>query len=223
MNTTTTILAVTGGGDGDPITPQSTNLGRPGAVAATGLWVFMGVATMLFTMLSVAYVLRLDGVDGYPLALPWQLWFSTALLATGGVGLQRASAAARKSRRSNTHSLLFAGGACALAFVAVQLWAWGEMQAARVLVTGNPAGTFFYLLTAMHSLHVAGGLGAWALTLRIVRTNADLAAVAWRIDLCARYWHFLLLAWVALFAMMALLTPEVVRVICSVLKPSAAQ
>jgi cytochrome c oxidase subunit 3 len=206
MNTTTTILAATGGGDEDPVTPRWTSLGRPGAVAATGLWVFMGVATMLFTMLTVAYVLRLDGVDGYPLALPWQLWFSTALLAAGGVALQRAGAAA-----------------CALEFVAVQFWAWGEMQAARVVVTGNPAGTFFYLLTAMHGLHVAGGLGAWALTVSIIRTNADLAAVAWRIDLCARYWHFLLLVWVALFAMMALLTPELVRVICSVLKPSAAQ
>lgn len=223
MDTATTILGVTGGGDEDPTTPQSSSLGRPGAVAATGLWVFMGVATMLFSMLSLAYVLRLDGVDGYPLALPWQLWFSTALLAAGGVALQRASAAARTSRRSKTHALLLAGGACALAFVGVQLWAWGEMQAARVLLTGNPAGTFFYLLTAMHSLHVAGGLVAWALTVRIIRPNADPAGIAWRIDLCARYWHFLLLAWAALFAMMALLTPEAVRVICSVLKPSGAQ
>jgi cytochrome c oxidase subunit 3 len=223
MNTTTTILAATGGGDVDPVAPRSTSPGRPGAVAATGLWVFMGVATMLFTMLTVAYVLRLDGVDGYPLALPWQLWFSTALLAAGGVALQQAGAAARRSHRSNTHSLLLAGGTCALAFVAVQFWAWGEMQAARVVITGNPAGTFFYLLTAVHSLHVAGGLGAWALTVSIIRGNADLAAVAWRIELCARYWHFLLLVWVALFAMMASLTPELVRVICSVLKPSAAQ
>jgi len=49
MDTTTTILRVTGRGDGDdPALPKTTGLrrGRPGAVAATGLWVFMGVATM---------------------------------------------------------------------------------------------------------------------------------------------------------------------------------
>ena len=73
MDTTTAILAVTGGGDEDPATRQSTSLGRPGAVATTALWFFMGVATMLFTMLSLAYVLRLDGVDGYPLAQSVQL------------------------------------------------------------------------------------------------------------------------------------------------------
>jgi hypothetical protein len=38
MDTTTTILGVTGGGDEDPSTPQSKSRGRPGAVAATGLW-----------------------------------------------------------------------------------------------------------------------------------------------------------------------------------------
>ncbi|MEY2688066.1 MAG: hypothetical protein RL375_2264, partial [Pseudomonadota bacterium] len=29
----------------------------------------------------------------------------------------------------------------------------------------------------------------------------------WRLALCARYWHFLLLIWVALFAMLAGLRP----------------
>lgn len=213
METTTTIVGVA---TSKSISPPG---GRPDAIAATGLWVFMGVATMLFLLFGLAYVLRLDGVDGYPLALPSQLWLSTALLAIGSVALQRASAAARGARRSRGHALLLTGGVCAFAFLCVQLWAWTEMQAARVMLSGNPAGTFFYLLTAMHGLHVAGGIVAWALAARKVWSHADPAGVAWRITLCARYWHFLLVVWIGLFAMMALLTPEVVRIICSTLKP----
>lgn len=218
MSTSTAILAPTGRGD-DPGATPSTGLSRPAAVAATGLWFFMAVATMLFGLFSMAYVLRLDGVEGYPLALPWQLWLSTALLAFGGIALQRAGAAARLTRRAAALGLLLAGGACTFAFLGVQVWAWSEMQEARVMLNGNPAGSFFYVLTALHGLHVAGGLVAVVLTVHKVWPHADPAPVAWRLRLCARYWHFLLVVWVLLFAMMALLTPEAVRLICSTLKP----
>jgi len=218
MNTSIAVLATAGRGD-DPGMRQSNGLSRPDAVAATGLWFFMGVATSLFGLFGVAYVLRLDGVEGYPLALPWQLWLSTGMLAIGGIALQLASAAARLARRPLALGLLLAGGACTFAFLGAQLSAWSDMQAARVMLNGNPAGSFFYVLTAMHGLHVAGGLVAVVLTVYRVWPYTDPASVAWRLRLCARYWHFLLAVWVVLFAMMALLTPDIVRLICSTLKP----
>lgn len=214
----TTPLPVALGEHDPPSGDLSAGPVRPGAAAATALWVFMGVVTMLFSLSSLAYVLRLDGVDGYPLALPWQLWLSTALLAVGGLALQGASLAARRGHRSGAHALWLAGGVFTLAFLGAQLWAWSGMQAARVTLTGNPAGSFFYMLTALHGLHVAGGIVAWLLVTRIFGSAADPAGIAWRITLCARYWHLLLLVWASLFAMMALLTPEMVRAICSTLK-----
>jgi cytochrome c oxidase subunit III len=46
-----------------------------------------------------------------------------------------------------------------LAFLFAQLWARTEkMQASRVMLTGNPAGRICYPLTAMHGLHVIGGI-----------------------------------------------------------------
>lgn len=215
MNTTSSTLRVTrntGGGTGPRAGVRLRD--RPGAAAATGLWVFMGVATMLFSLFLAAYVIRLDGVDGYPLAMPWQLWLSTAVLAAGSILLQRASAAARESASERLHALLLAGGVSALVFIGTQLWAWQALLEARVLLAGNPAGSFFYLLTAMHGLHVIGGLVGWWVAVRAVWRQADPASLAWRITLCARYWHFLLVVWVVLFAAMALLTPELVRVIC---------
>ncbi len=79
---------------------------------------------------------------------------------------------------------------------------------------GNPAGSFFYLLTAMHGLHVMGGLVGWAVTARGARQDADPARTALRIALCARYWHFLLAVWLVLFAALGWLTPAVVNFIC---------
>jgi cytochrome c oxidase subunit 3 len=88
------------------------------------------------------------------------------------------------------------------------------LQDARVALAGNPAASFFYLLTALHGLHVLGGLAGWAGTMRAARRSGDAARVARRIALCARYWHFLLGIWLVLFATLGWLTPEVVAFIC---------
>ncbi|MDG0833376.1 bb3-type cytochrome oxidase subunit III [Pelomonas saccharophila] len=179
---------------------------RPGAAQSVALWVFMGVATALFSLFGVAYVMRLSASDAVAIGLPWQLWLSTGWLLAGSVLLQQAAWRAQGGQAPRAP--LLAGGACTLAFVATQAWAWQALLGARVSFTGNPAGSFFYLLTALHALHVAGGLAAWAWVLR------SPGQAPWRIALCARYWHFLLLVWVVLFTALGLIDPEVAGRIC---------
>ena len=179
---------------------------RPGAAQSIGLWVFMGVVTALFSLFGVAYVMRLSASDATAIGMPWQLWLSTAWLLAGSVALQQA--AWRAQRGLPAQALLLAGGGCALAFIAVQGWAWQALLGAKVSFAGNPAGSFFFLLTALHALHVVGGLVAWAWVQRSPERSA------WRIALCARYWHFLLLVWVVLFAALRLIDPQVAALIC---------
>jgi cytochrome c oxidase subunit 3 len=177
----------------------------------------MGVASALFSLFIASYLMRMNASDWSPIAMPQQLWLSTALLVAGSVALQLASAAAWHARRERMRALLAAGGICALAFLCVQLWAWQSLFAMRVMPAGNPAASFFYLLTAMHGLHVTGGLVAWAMAMRrswsaAAATHPD--RLAWSITLCARYWHFLLGLWVVLFATLGGVTPAVVSFIC---------
>ncbi len=187
---------------------------RAARAAGTGLWVFIGVASTLFALFLTAYGMRMDSSDWSPLALPWQLWLSSALLLAASLAMQGASAAAQAARWDRARPLLWGGGGFALAFLGSQWWAWQALDTARVMMAGNPAASFFYLLTAMHALHLLGGLAAWAVTAQLAWERADAARVALRIALCARYWHFLLVLWVALFAALGWLTPEIVRFIC---------
>ena len=189
---------------------------RPAAPRAldTGLWVFIGVASALFALFITAYAMRMDSSDWSTLALPRQLWLSSALLASGSVLLQRSGAAARQALWDRARALLAYGGACGAAFVAAQAWAWQALLATNVTLAANPAASFFYLLTALHALHVLGGLVAWGATLRAVARPADPLRVATLVALCARYWHFLLAVWAVLFATLGWLSPEVVRFIC---------
>ena len=183
----------------------------------TALWIFMGVASSLFALFIASYAMRMDANDWHPLAMPWQLWLSTLLLIFGSVALQLASRSARSADWGRARALLLMGGIAALAFICVQLWAWQVLLAAQVRPAGNPAGSFFYLLTAMHGLHVAGGLLVWCGTMRrawCAEASVGSHRIAWSISLCARYWHFLLAVWLLLFATLGWLTPEIVRFIC---------
>ncbi|RJF95934.1 bb3-type cytochrome oxidase subunit III [Noviherbaspirillum saxi] len=215
MNTAILLKAATGNGNDEY---SRDNPGRyrgdRGSPASTALWVFMGVVTALFSLFIAAYVMRMDSSDWNPIAMPPQLWLSTALLIAGSVLLQLAGANAGNARFQRAYALFIAGGVCAAAFIGVQLWGWQQLLAERVPMAGNPAASFFYLLTAMHGLHVAGGLIAWMASMRSVRLGAPGLQAAWRVRLCARYWHFLLAVWVVLFGALGWLTPETVRLIC---------
>ena len=169
-----------------------------------GLWVFIGVVTALFVLFLTAYVMRLAGGDSTAIPVPPQLWLSSALLVLASVLMQRAVTAPQ------ARTPLAQAGLCALSFLAAQCWAWLALLSANVVVAGNPAASFFYVLTALHGLHVAGGLVAWGATL-----HAD-DPPRWRIALCARYWHLLLAVWLALYAAFSWITPDVARVICGV-------
>ena len=180
-----------------------------------GLWVFMAVVTSLFMLFSIAYVMRMATADWQPLRyIPWQLWLSTAVLALASAAWEAARRGAQQGERAARRAGLVAC-ALSLAFLAVQLWAWQAMTAMNFTVNGNPASSFFYLLTGLHGLHVCGGLVAAALAgVSARRGKAAFAAFAANAALCARYWHFLLLLWVGLFALLFLITPDLVQVVC---------
>jgi len=216
MNGDTAVFRATQPGrDGDIPRPSWTAMrrrSRPQAIVGVGLWVFIGVATTLFSLFVTAYVMRMSADDAVAIEMPRQLWLSTALLVLGSVLLHNASVSSAAGVTDRARSYLVAGGASAAAFVAVQGWAWLALLSNEVTPTGNPSGSFFFLLTAMHALHVAGGLIGWTVVgLKFQRAPAD---AGWRIALCARYWHFLLLVWLALFASFSWITPDVARIIC---------
>ncbi len=197
------------------VLPPSAAVGA--RVAGTGLWVFIGVASVLFTLFVVAYVMRISAADASPIALPWQLWSSTALLAAGSALMHAGARAAAEAQRRRAQIHLWAGGAAAVAFLASQLWAWQSLLDARVGLASNPAASFFYLLTALHGLHVLGGLVAWSVAAAaLAGAVGEVRAAGWRIALCARYWHFLLVVWVAVFTLLSVVTPEVARRVCGI-------
>ena len=167
-----------------------------------GLGVFLAVATSLFALLISAYHMRMMGEDWTRLALPRVLWLNTAVLILASVAMQRTRVAARRGQLDGVKSGLIAGGVLTFSFLAGQLWAWQQMDASGYFLTANPAYSFFYLLTALHGLHLLGGLWVWARTTAKVLRGVDVSKVRLSVELCTVYWHYLLLVWLVLFAVL---------------------
>ncbi len=167
-----------------------------------GLGVFMAVATSLFALFMSAYLMRMQLADWSPLADPGVLWFNTAMLILGSVFFQWARSAAQREQIDGVRAGLLAGGACTLVFLGGQLWAWQQLNATGYFLATNPANAFFYLLTALHGLHLLGGLWVWAKTTLKLQRGAAVDEVRLSVELCAVYWHFLLVIWLVLFGLL---------------------
>lgn len=176
----------------------------PSAVPAAklGLWVFLAVAASLFALVISAYFMRMHLGDWRPLPEPRLLWLNTAVLVMSSVAMRRAELAARGGRMDAVRASLLVGGALALVFLVGQILAWRELVAAGYFLAGNPANGFFYLITAAHGLHLLGGLVALARVGARLQHGDRPDRIRLSVELCALYWHFLLLAWIVLFALL---------------------
>lgn len=170
-----------------------------------GLRVFMAVVTALFSLLILAYAMRMREPDWIPVPHPVLMWWNTGVLAL-------ASAAMELARRARRTSWLLAGGVLAALFVFGQWAAWQQLSASGQGVAVNPSNSFLYVFTGLHAAHVVGGLVVWAVTVARLRSNADRTRRS--VALCATYWHFLLAVWLVLLAAMWWITPAFVTAIC---------
>lgn len=170
--------------------------------ATVGLRVFLTVVTVLFSLFVIAYADRMTFGDWRPLPEPWVLWLNTVALVLGSVALQRALTAADRGRLDGMKTGLLAGGGFAIAFLAGQLVAWQQLTALGFYAATNPANAFFYVMTALHGLHLLGGLVALGRTADKVWRGVDVVQVRLSVELCAVYWHFLLAVWLVLFGLL---------------------
>jgi cytochrome c oxidase subunit 3 len=173
------------------------------------LGLFLVVVTVLFVLLTIAYLSRsqlgdwrsLTVAPGGPLADASRLWFNTALLVASSVALQWGRVAGRRGADTAMRAGLTAGAVLALAFIAGQLWLWHDLVARGHAVSSNPAASFFFLITALHGVHLAGGLVALAVA--FARTVFTPTRSRTGVELVATYWHFLLIVWLAMFGLLA--------------------
>ena len=197
------------GGGGRNLIPASGDLHRVKATApppaSTAIWVLLASITMTFAAFTSALIVRQGGAkDWHHLTLPTILYLNTAILLGSSVSLElarRRIAAFMRGPRIEAAPAgwlkvtLFLG----LLFVAGQYVAWLQLQAQGLYLATNPNSSFFYVLTAVHAIHVTGGLGGLARVMYKLNRSALRKST---LDATSRYWHFMDVLWVYLLLLL---------------------
>jgi cytochrome c oxidase subunit 3 len=171
--------------------------------ARVGLAVFLAVVSSLFALTVSAYLMRAGLGDWEVVRMPGILWVNTGVLALSSIALETARLAARRDDMEGVRAGVRAAAFTALLFLVGQLLAWRQLHAEGYFLAGNPATAFFYLVTGLHGLHVAGGLAVLGRVGWRMERGAGIPQLRLGIDLCATYWHALLLIWLVLLGLLA--------------------
>jgi len=212
------------GGHGDGYPDYGQRLRR----ARLGLAIALAPIFMFFISITSAYIVR-QGLptfddktnsnirDWIPVQLPLALLLlNTGLLAASSITAEFArrqitrQAALAPVRSIPGVSLgdergfpwlyvtvLLGGG-----FLVGQWMAWQELAARGFYIATSASSSFYYLLTAAHGVHLAGGV--------LVLTYAAIVSLLHKpvegrrivVDVTAWYWHFMFLLWIGIFGLL---------------------
>ncbi len=191
------------GGDDDSGSPGSRRP-VPRRAYFTALQLGLAAIVMFFMALASSYIVRKGlGNDWQRTPMPPVVWINTTILLISSVTI----AVARKKLEGGEHeafrSWWWVTTGLGMLFLAGQIVAWRQLAAAGMLLATNPSSSFFYLLTAAHGAHLAGGIFAlFYVTFRQWRRSRISQATA--AELTSIYWHFMDGLWVFLLVLLTL-------------------
>lgn len=168
------------------------------------LWIGMASIIMMFTGLTSAYIVKSSAGNWLEFSLPKMFYISTATIILSSIVLHLSYYGYK-----NQKELLYKGGlvltfVLGILFVVFQIAGWNQLYSIGVDFKANVAGSFTYLLTGTHAVHILGGIAALivamvhAFTLRFRYTEKRKN----RFRLIVHYWHFVDLLWIYLLIFM---------------------
>ena len=164
------------------------------------LWAAMASICMMFGAFTSAYIVKQAAGNWLEFSFPYEFYWSTAVILLSSVTLHYSFSSFKNKEEKKYKQLLIASLGLGITFVVLQYLGWAALYERGVDLKGNVSGSFFYLLSGIHALHVLGGIAAMivatlhAYTLKFNVTEKRIN----RFDLVLNYWHFVDFLWVYL-------------------------
>lgn len=166
------------------------------------LWLGIVSIVMLFAGTTSAYVVRADNGNWLIFNLPGAFYLSTAVIVTSSITLFMAYRMAKKGNKTGTVIGVLLTLILGIVFTYTQFAGYAELVSKGIVATGksaNAAGSFLYFITALHLLHLFGGLICLFVSLINSLRGKYSAGNTLGLELTSIYWHFLDILWVYLF------------------------
>lgn len=197
---------------GSPSAPE-THLEAPAVKIALGF--LLVVISVFFILFFVTFIERsqyedfraLAGEPWQPFTDSWRLWVNTAVLLVASLAMHLAVRSVRGEQATRLLGALSVGACAALLFLVLQASVWQFLARLGYGLGENSANSYYFILTGLHALHLAGGLVALGRVFIGFFRGRPIAELKTTIESCAIYWHYLFLLWLVLFFLLTR-TPE---------------
>ena len=162
-------------------------------------WIFIISISMIFVSLISAYIVKKGEPGGLIINLPNMFIYSTIVVVLSSLFKQIAYFSAKKDDLNKLNYLLLASILSGVLFLILQYFSWGELVNSGVYFVGHPDGSFIYILSGVHAIHLISGLififvvYVFSIKFKIHSKTLNL------IEMSTTYWHFLTFLWVYLF------------------------
>ena len=163
------------------------------------MWTYIVSMVMIFAGLTSAYLVRKGEGNWLEFSLPRIFTWTTALLVLSSGTIHWAYRSAQHDRWGQLNIALWLTTFLGVAFLTGQILGWQELVAMDVYLVGNPSGSFLYILTGMHAVHIVGALIAvFAMSIRAIQYKISSQAMV-GLQLTVIFWHALDFLWLYLF------------------------
>ena len=155
---------------------------------------------MLFAAFTSAYVVRQAAGNWLEFPLPTYFYISTGIIVLSSVFLHISYTSFKNGKEGKYKGFIVLSAILGISFVVCQILGFYEMEAMGIELTGNPSGSFVYVIAAVHAAHVLAGiavLGVAMLHAFLLPFNPTPARKL-RFQQTIIYWHFVDILWVYL-------------------------
>lgn len=170
------------------------------------LWVAIGSIVMMFAGFTSAYIVKSNQANWQPVQMPVIFYASTALILLSSLTMQLALRSFKEREMARYRTMMAVTLLLGISFIVVQSLGFAELWATNITFRESIAGSFFYIITGMHALHVLGGVIALlVIFFRVYHRNTRYYSVV-PVEVMSTYWHFVDILWLYLFVFFMLVS-----------------
>ena len=164
--------------------------------------VIFGVSTVLFSLILTSYLYTIPPEqDTKFLFKPNLLWVNTSVLFFVAFFFSKIAKDLKKNDTTRIKKNLILVGVLSYLFLFGQILFWYQLMQDEKFISTNSYFSSFYIFTAIHGLHLLGGLFFWgkvcSKTLKLKQN--EIASQKKSLSALSLYWTFLLIVWLIFF------------------------
>ena len=155
---------------------------------------------MIFIAFTSAYIVRKAQGNWLEFTMPNVFIISTVVLLCSSASLQASYRFFLRSKEVLYKVFMGLTFVLGITFLVLQVQGWTELTQMGVTLNGNPAGSFVFVISGVHALHLLGGIGTLIMALlhAFVLPFKPTEKRKLRFELTLIYWHFMDFLWVYL-------------------------